>query len=299
MQALQFSTYGGPEVLEVAEVPEPQAGPGQIRIAVRTTSVNPIDWKIRSGAVGTEGALPRQLGFDAAGVVDQVGEGVEKITVGDEVFGLGSDTAAEYAVLNSWAAKPPSMPWAEAAAAGVAGETAHRVLGLLGTTSGQTVLIDGAAGGVGLFGVQLAVARGATVIGTASERNHEFLASLGATPVSYGSGLGDRVRALYPDGVDGVFDAVGKTPVADLIGLVDRPEQVVSIANFAAAGSGIRVTSGGSDGDPTAALAEVAALYAAGRLQIPVQTFPLADAEQAHRLSEGGHVRGKLVLVVG
>src|ERR1017187_4704398 len=151
MRALQFTTYGGPEVLRWADAPDPHAGPGQIRIAVQAASVNPIDWKMLAGAMS--GGQPLDgtgyLGFDAAGVVDEVGEGVTGVSLGDDVFGQGRYTQAKYAVLDSWAAKPPSVDWAVAAAAGVAGETAERGLRLLDVKASDTVFIDGGAGGVG------------------------------------------------------------------------------------------------------------------------------------------------------
>lgn len=299
MRAVQFTTYGGPEVLEIAEVADPQPGPGQIRIGVRATSVNAIDWKIRSGAYGTDDPLPGGLGFDAAGVVDRIGSDVTGVGLGDEVFGLGSPAAAELALLNAWAAKPTQMPWDQAAAAGVGGETAARGLRLLGLTPGDTVLVDGAAGGVGAFVVQVALAQGLTVIGTASEANHEFLSELGATPITYGDGLGDRVRAIAPDGVDGVFDVVGKTRIEDLIALAPKPSQVLSIANFTTApDAGAQVTSKAETIKQSADLAEIARLYAEGRLRIVVQSMDLAEVAEAHRLSQEGHVRGKLVLTV-
>lgn len=297
MQALQFDRHGGPEVLGIADVPEPVPGPGQVRIAMQAASVNVFDTKLRAGRMG--GDLPGGVGVDGAGVVDQVGDGVSEVALGLEVFGLGQRTAAEFAVLDTYTTKPVQMSWIEAAASGTAGETAHRGLGLLGLGSGNTVVIDGAAGGVGVFAVQIAVARGLQVIATASPANHAFLAGLGATPVTYGDGLADRIRALTGDGVHGVLDVVGKSPIEVLTGLVDDPTQVVSIANFDAAAAGARVTSSLSDGDPQAALEEVAGLYTGGSLQIPVQAvFPLGEGAAAHRLSETGHVRGKLVLTV-
>ena len=180
MRALQFSAHGGPEVLEWAEAPEPHAGAGQIRIAVRAASVNPIDWKLMSGAMpgGQPMTGPKYLGFDAAGVVDEVGEGVTGVSVGDEVFGRGRNTQAEYAVLDSWVAKPPSVDWAVAAAAGVAGETAERGLRLLDVKAGDAVFVDGGAGGVGAVAVQMAVARGVRVIASASEANQDYLREL-------------------------------------------------------------------------------------------------------------------------
>lgn len=298
MRALQFTEYGGPEVLVWAEAPEPHAGPGQVRIAVRAASVNPIDWKILSGGTGGEPMSGTgYLGFDAAGVVDEVGEGVTDVSIGDEVLGRGSNTQAEYAVLDSWAAKPAAVDWPVAAAAGVAGETSERGLRLVGVKTGDKVFIDGGAGGVGAVAVQMAVARGAHVVASASEANHDYLRELGATPVLYGAGVADRVREVAGGPVDAVFDVVGKTPVEELVGLAPEPSQVVSIANFAAGAAGVKVTGGGADSRPMQALAEVADLLAQGKLAIKVETFPFDRAAEAYRVSTGGHVRGKLVLV--
>jgi NADPH:quinone reductase-like Zn-dependent oxidoreductase len=299
MRALQFSSHGGPEALEWADAPEPHAGPGQVRISVRAASVNPIDWKLLSGAMSGGEPLPGAgyLGFDASGVVDEVGEGVTDVAVGDEVLGRGSNTQAEYAVLDSWAAKPASVDWAVAAAAGVAGETSERGLRLLGVDAGDTVFIDGGAGGVGAVAVQMAVARGANVIASASAANHDYLRDLGATPVVYGGGVAERVRGAAGGPVDAVFDVAGKTPVQELVALVAEPSHVVSIANFAAGEAGVKVTGGGSDSRPEQAIAEVADLLAQGRLSIKVETFPFSRAAEAYRISKGGHVRGKLVLV--
>jgi NADPH:quinone reductase-like Zn-dependent oxidoreductase len=299
MQALQFRAYGGPEVLEWGEAPEPHAGPGQIRIAVRAASVNPIDWKTIGGALS--GGKPMEgigyLGYDAAGVVDEVGEEVTGVSVGDELFGRGRNTQAEYAVLDSWAAKAPSVDWAVAAAAGVAGETSERGLRLLDVNAGDTLFVDGGAGGVGAVAVQMALARGAKVIASASEANHDYLRELGATPVRYGPGLAERVQAAAGEPVDAVFDVPGKTPVEELISLVPEPSQVVSIANYTAAQAGARVSGGGADSHPMEALALVAELLAQNQLVIKVQTFPFDRAVEAYRISQSGHVRGKLVLV--
>jgi len=299
MRALQFTTYGGPEVLTWADAPDPHAGPGQIRIAVRAASVNPIDWKMLSGTMSGGGPLAGTgyLGYDAAGVVDEVGEGVEGVSVGDDVLGRGSDTQAEYAVLDAWAAKPASVDWAVAGSVGVAGETAERGLRLLGVEAGHTVFIDGGAGGVGAATIQLAAARGAKVVASSSEANHGYLRELGAIPVLYGEGVGDRVLTAAGGPVDAVFDVAGKTPVEDLVALVPEPSQVVTIANFTAAAAGARVTGGGGDSHPMEALALIADLLAQNKLVITVQTFPFARAAEAYRISKDGHVRGKLVLV--
>jgi NADPH:quinone reductase-like Zn-dependent oxidoreductase len=299
MRALQYKAYGGPEVLEWAEAPDPHAGSGQIRIAVRAASVNPIDWKAFSGAVsgGEPMAGTGYLGNDAAGVVDEVGDGVTGVSVGDEVFGRGRNAQAEYAVLDSWAAKPPSVDWAVAAAAGVAGETSERGLRLLDVKAGDTLFVDGGAGGVGAVTVQMALARGAKVIASASEANHDYLREIGATPVLYGQGVAERVRVAAGGPVDAVFDVAGKTPVEDLISLAPEPSQVLSIANFAAGQAGARVTGGGADSHPMEALALVADLLAQNKLVLKVQTFPFDRAAEADRISQGGHVRGKLVLI--
>jgi NADPH:quinone reductase-like Zn-dependent oxidoreductase len=299
MRALQYTVYGGPEVLEWAEAPDPHAGPGQVRIAVRAASVNPIDWKAYSGAMsgGEPMAGTGYLGSDAAGVVDEVGQGVTGVAVGDEVFGRGRNTQAEYALLDSWAAKPPSIDWAVAAAAGVAGETSERGLRLLDVKAGDTLFVDGGAGGVGAATVQMALGRGARVIASASEANHDYLREIGATPVRYGQGVAERVRAAAGGTVVAVFDVAGKTPDADGISLPPEPSQVLSIANFAAGQAGARVTGGGADSHPMEALALVADLLAQNKLVLKVQTYPFDRAAEAYRISQSGHVRGKLVLI--
>lgn len=299
MRALQYRSYGGPEVLEYADAPDPHAGAGQIRIAVKAASVNPIDWKIISGGM-SGGQAPDGVGYlgvDAAGVVDEVGEGVSGVSVGDEVFGKGSGAQAQYAVLDSWAPKAPSVDWSVAAAAAVAGETSERVLRLLGVGSGGTIFIDGGSGGVGSVAVQMAEARGIRVIASASQDNQDYLREIHAIPVLYGDGVAHRVRAAAGGDVDGVFDVAGKTPIEELISLVAKPSQVVSIANFTAGQAGARTTGGGQDSEPFQALAEVADLLAQNKLVIKFQTFPLDRAAEAYRISLGGHVRGKLVLL--
>lgn len=299
MRALQYTTYGGPEVLAWGDAPEPHAGPGQVRVAVRAASVNPIDVKVLSGAMAGGQAMvgTGYLGFDASGVVDEVGEGVGGVAVGDEVLGRGQHTQAEYAVLDSWAPRPASVDWAVAAAAGVAGETSERGLRLLGVEAGDTVFVDGGTGGVGAVAVQMAVAWGAKVVASAGEANHDYLREIGATPVRYGEGVVDRVRAAAGGSPDAVFDVAGKTPVEDLVGLAPEPAQVVSIANFAAGEAGARVSGGGADSRPVQALAHVADLLAQGRVVITVETFPFDRAAEAYRLVQDGHVRGKVVLV--
>ena len=298
MRALQYKSYGGPEVLEVGQAPDVHPTAGTVRVQVRASSVNPIDWKIRAGYLSGGKPLegPGYPGLDAAGVVDEVGEGVTDVVVGDDVFGLGSATNAEFAILQYYAKKPASVDWAAAAAAGVAAETAIRAFELVGVKNGGTVFIDGGAGGVGSVAVQIALARGASVIASAGAGNQDYLREIGATPVLYGDGMVEQVRAIAPDGVDAVFDTAGKTALADLISLVPEPAKVVTIANFAPGDSGVQLTTGRS---PRAneALAETASLLQSNKLVVKFQTFPLDRAAEAHDISQNGHLRGKLVLV--
>ncbi len=303
MKAVTFTDYGPPEVLVVADAEEPHPAEGQIRIAVRAAGVNPIDWKARSGVMREMMPLtfPAVDGREASGVVDEIGPGVTDVATGDEVFGFSvGGAAAEYAVLDDYARKPPGLGWEEAAALPVAVETTLRVFEVLGGLSeGQTIVVNGAAGGVGAVAVQVARARSARVIGTASETNHEFLRSLGAEPTTYGDGMVERIRALAPDGVDLAFDTAGKGGIPDLVTITGDPARGATIADFGAAALGVKVT-GGSGGRAHGALDEAARLVEAGQLHVPVQqTFAFAQAPEAHRLSETGHVRGKLVLVPG
>ena len=260
-------------------------------------SINVFDGKVLTGlmAGGRPLPAPTGLGLDATGVVDEIGEGVSGVAIGDDVLGLGQHTQAEYAVLTEWTAKPPSLDWGVAGAAPTVSETAIRGLELLGVGAGSTVLVDGASGGVGAVAVQVAVARGATVVGTASAANAGYLREIGATPLTYGEGLSERIAALGV-ALDAVFDVAGKTPIAELVALVPEPSQVVSIANFSADEAGARV-SGGGEIDKTAALTEAARLLEHSQLVIKIQTFPLDRAREGYAQVLTGHTRGKVVLL--
>ncbi|MBK3591888.1 MULTISPECIES: NADP-dependent oxidoreductase [Streptomyces] len=297
MKKVSFAEFGGPDVLRLTDAEEPHAGPGRIRIAVRAAGVNPVDWRIREGQVlGAHPVeLPAGVGLDAAGVVDEVGEGVEGIEVGDHVFGEGSSTYAEFAVLSVWARMPEGLTYEEAAGYPSVVETALRIVREAGVRPGQTLLVSGASGGVGSAVLQIARDRGITVIGTAGAANQEYLRSLGALATTYGEGWAERVRQLGR--VDAALDLAGSGVIRELVELTGDPGKVVSIADLDAPKLGVRFS--GVAGSVPDALAEAAALIARGRLHIPVEkSYTLAEAAAAHIDSQAGHTRGRRVIVV-
>ncbi|MEV6635926.1 NADP-dependent oxidoreductase [Actinoplanes sp. NPDC051470] len=303
MFAVQFDRFGGPEVLHLgtADVPEPRAG--EIRVRVRAAGVSPVDAGLRSGSTPMSArlTLPHIPGVDAAGVVDAIGDGVAGVAVGDDVFGLVDvatlgGASAEYAVLQMWAPKPAAVPWTQAGAAGTSVETATRALDRLDLRPGMTLLVDGAAGGVGSMAVQLAAAREVRVIGTARAGNHDFLTGLGATPVAYGPGLAGRVAART---VDRALDVAGAGSLPDLIALTGDPAAVLTLADFTAREHGVRLSMGRLAGEPDGrhGLSAAAELFTQGRFAVPVEAvFPVEKAADAHRAIERGSRRGKLVL---
>ncbi|TKI02834.1 NADP-dependent oxidoreductase [Martelella alba] len=299
MKAVSFNAFGGPDVLEVVERLNPHPGPGQIRIAVRAAGINASDWKKRQGLMDPQ--LPQTLGYEAAGIVDELGEGVTDAAVGDRVFGFCANGAAqaELAVLTYYAPIPSALDFAVAASLPAAIETAARALDKLGVVGGNTLLINGASGNIGAAAVQFAVERGARVIGTASPANHALLRSLGAEAVAYGDGMTHRIRALAPEGVDLALDVAGNGILPELIDLAGGAEHVVTIADFnGARRHGVRF-SRGDDGRALYVLSCIGTLIASGRFSLPaVQTFPLADVADAHRVGEAGRATGKLVLLV-
>jgi len=299
MKAVRFSRFGASDVLEIVDLPDPHPGAGEIRIRVRAAGVNASDWKKRQGLLDQE--LPQTLGYEAAGIVDELGDGVSGVAVGDEVFGASPYGAAqaELAVLSDWASVPPGLGFIAAAAIPAAAETAARALDQLGARRGETILINGASGSVGSAAVQLAIARGARVIGTGSPARHEYLRALGAVPVAYGEGMRDRVRAVAHGGIDRALDVAGSGVLPELIELTGAAGRVLTVADFPGAQRyGVRF-SRGDEGRATYALAEVAEMAAAGRFRVVVgETFALSDIAEAHRVGEAGSVRGKLVLTV-
>jgi NADPH:quinone reductase-like Zn-dependent oxidoreductase len=314
MPAVVVATaFGGPEVLSVTDQQTAAPGPGEARLKVRAAGVNPIDWRTYSGAMGADPArLPIRLGSEAAGVVTAAGPGAVgpagPVAPGDEViaFRVSGGYAAELVVpAQALVPKPPTLDWPQAAGLMVTGAAAWHALAATGVSAGDTVLIHGAAGGVGLMAVQLAAARGATVVATASPARHDFLRGLGAIPVAYGDGLAERVRAAAPAGVGAALDLVGTDEAIDVsLALVADRGRIATLAAFArGAQAGIKVLGGGPGADPgteirAAARLELARLAQDGTLRVFVaRTFPLADTAAAHRASMTGHSTGKIALI--
>jgi enoyl reductase len=303
MRAVVIDGYGGPEVLRLAEVAEPVAGPGQVRVKVRTAGVNPVDVKQRSGffAAVAQARFPLRLGNEYAGTVDQVGAGVADFAVGDAVFGSATGQCyAESVVVDAAdvVAKPEELGWDAAGGLPAVGQTAYTAVEQIGGVGrGETLLVHAAAGGVGTVAVQIARLRGATVIGTASEANHDYLRSLGAVPVAYGPGLLDRVRALAPGGVDAALDAVGGDATAVSLALVADRRRIGTTIDAAAAQEHGFLRVGGRT---TPGLRQLAEWCRTGDLVLPSVTgYPLDQVAAAHRQVEAGHTRGKVVLRVG
>ncbi|MFE9258032.1 NADP-dependent oxidoreductase [Streptomyces sp. NPDC006879] len=303
MRAMAYDSYGGLDVLAPLHLPRPKCGPGEVLVRVRRAAVNPVDWKLMGGHLDAlmDVYFPVVPGWDVAGVVEELGIDVPEFSVGDEVMAYArkdyvhGGTFAELVSVpvRALAPKPASMSWDEAAGLPLAGLTAYQLLNRLQVNAQDTLLIHGAAGGVGFFGTQIARSLGARVIATASERNHQLLAEQGAEPVAYGDGLVDRVRALAPEGVSVVADFVG--------GVLDTTRAVLraggrhaSIADhqvLAAGGSWIWVRPSGDD------LAALGALAESGRLRVPVaRVFPLEELAEAFTLSQSGHVHGKIII---
>lgn len=308
---VQAKAYGGPEVLELSEAGVRDPGPGEVRLRVRAAGVNPADVKSYSGEWGADPAqLPKRLGYEAAGVITALGTnalGPEgPVAVGDEViaFRVGGAYATELVVpATAIVPKPASLDWAEAGGLMLTGATAVHTLTATAVGEGDTVLIHGGSGGVGLMAVQLAGLRGARVIATASPGKHELLRSLGAEPVTYGDGLLDRVRTAAPSGITAALDLIGTDEALDTsLALVRDHARIATIANFTRGpAEGVQVLgSGGDSGEEIrdAARPELARLAGEGRLRVIVAaTYPLDQVAEAHRALTTGHAAGKIVLL--
>ena len=305
-RAVRFDEYGGVDVLHVDDVDPPQPGPGQLLLRVRAAGINPGEAKIRQGLMHERfpATFPSGEGSDLAGVVEEVGDGVTGFAPGDEVLGFTHNRAshAELAVVEARnvTRKPPSVPWEVAGALYVVGVTAWAAVGAVDLSAEDTVVVSGAAGGVGSLVVQLARRTGARVIGLASERNHEWLRSHDVTPVTYGDGVEQRIRNAAGGTPDAFIDTVGEGYVELALKLGVRPERIETIADFAAAQQhGTQMAGSMSPDNPAQVLADLAALIDRGELEIPIAgVYPLDQVRDAFREVERGHTHGKIVLVV-
>jgi NADPH:quinone reductase-like Zn-dependent oxidoreductase len=298
--AVVMSGYGPPEVLQWVGVPQRVPSEGQIRIKVKAAGIGPTDLELRAGSLLDIPLPPNAvLGFEAAGTVDAVGPDVTGTSIGDSVttllFSMGG--YAEYAVASIWTRKPDTVSWIDAAALPSSAEAAAGVLRQLNVKSGETLLLVGGGGSVGIIATQLAVARGINVISAVGEHDETLARELGATPVRYGEGLVARVRAL--GAVDAVFDAAGRGVLADAIALAGGPERVITLSDPAAADFGVTLSQPTSDRAP-GALDETIALLADGRLRLRAHTsMPMQQAAEAHRRLESSSLHERIILTLG
>jgi NADPH:quinone reductase-like Zn-dependent oxidoreductase len=303
-KAVRFDEYGGIDVLRVVEVDRPVPGPGQVLVKMRAAGINPGEASIRKGLMHGRwpATFPSGQGSDLAGTVEELGDGVEEFAVGDEVIGFTHQRASHAELVVTEAAKlthrPHNVPWEAAGALFVAGTTAYAAVRAVSLTSGDTLVVSAAAGGVGSIVVQLAVTAGAKVIGLAGEAKHTWLAEHGVTPVTYGDGVADRVRAATGGRVDAFIDAFGGGYVDLAIELGVRPDRINTIIDWAAAKEHGAKTDGTATAATADVLAELAGLISDGRIEIPIaRGYPLDQVRDAYRELERRHTRGKIVLI--
>jgi len=302
-RAIRFDEYGDVEVLRVEDVPRPAPGPGQVLVEVRAAGINPGEGSIRQGLLHSRfpATFPSGQGSDFAGVVASLGEGVPDIAVGDEVIGFVDTRSshAEFVVAEAanLTPRPSGVPWDVAGSLFVAGTTAYAAVGAVCPREGETVVVSGAAGGVGSLAVQLARLAGATVIGLAGEANHEWLRELGVIPVSYGEGVLSRIREAAPSGVHAFVDTFGSGYVELALHLGIHPGRIDTIIDWAAAEKYNVKTDGNAAGASADVLRELALLLDKGLLTLPIaRVYPLAEVRDAYRELERRHTRGKIVL---
>ena len=302
-KAVRFDEYGGIDVLYVTEVERPSPGPGQVLVGVKRAGINPGETGIREGALDGiwPATFPSGQGSDLAGVVEEVGEGVDGFAAGDEVVGFVNTRSshAELAVVEAddLTPKPSNVSWEEAGALFVAGATAYAAVRAVAAGEGDTVVISGAAGGVGSIAVQLAKNAGAEVIGLAGEANHAWLSEHGAIPVAYGEGQADRIREASGGKVDAFIDAFGSGYVELALELGVRPEKIDTIVDFAAAEKHGVKAEGGMAAASADVVAELVGLISEGKLEIPIaKVYPLDEVREAYRDLARGHTRGKIAL---
>jgi NADPH:quinone reductase-like Zn-dependent oxidoreductase len=304
VKAVRFDEYGDVDVLKVVDVPKPVPGPGQVLVQVKAAGINPGEAKVREGLLHARwpATFPSGQGSDLAGVVAETGLGVTGFAAGDEVIGYTDNRAsqAEYVVVEEQdlTAKPAGVPWEVAGALNVVGATAYAAVRAVALTEGDTLVVSGAAGGVGSLAVQLARRAGATVIGLAGPAHHEWLAGHGIIPVAYGAGTADRIRQAAAK-VDAFIDTFGADYVQMALALGVEPSRIDTIVRFdAVAEYGVKAE-GSAAGAGAATLAELAGLIAAGQLEVPIAaTYPLAQVQDAYRRLASGHLLGKIVLTI-
>ncbi|MEU2872192.1 NADP-dependent oxidoreductase [Streptomyces olivoreticuli] len=302
-KAVRFTEYGGIDVLKVVDVGRPSPGHGQVLVKVVTAGINPGETKIREGLLHDRwpAAFPSGQGSDFAGTVEETGEGVDGFAPGDEVIGFTDRRAshAEYVLAEATELihRPAGVPWEQAGALFVAGTTAYAAVRAVALAPGDTVVVSGAAGGVGSLAVQLARQAGATVIGLASEPNHAWLTAHGTIPVRYGDGVADRIRAAADGRVDAFVDTFGDGYIELALDLGVRPDRIDTIIDFAGAEKHGTKAEGSAKAAGAEVLGELAALADQGRLEIPVaKVYPLVDVRDAYRELERQHTQGKIVL---
>jgi NADPH:quinone reductase-like Zn-dependent oxidoreductase len=303
MKAVRFDSYGDVDVLHVVEVPDPSPGDGEVLVRVKAAGINPGEAAIRNGLLHERfpATFPSGEGSDLAGVLEQAGPGAESWHVGDEVIGFTNNRAshAELVVVpaENLIPRPAAVPWDAAGALFIVGATAWAAVRAVGASTDDVVVISGAAGGVGTIAVQLARNAGASVIGLASERHHDWLRDHGATPLSYGDGVAQRIRDAAGGGVDAFIDTYGSGYVDLAIELGVAPERIDTIIDYQAAGRHGAKTDGSAVGGSAAVLAELTQLIADGKLEVPIaSTYPLEQVRDAYRELEQRHTLGKIVL---
>ena len=303
-KAVRYDEFGGIDVLRVDEVERPVPGVGQVLVQVKAAGINPSEAAIRTGAVSDmfPSRFPSGQGSDLAGVIEEVGAGVGGFSPGDEVIGFSQKRASQAELVlveaGNLTRKPKNLSWEVAGGLYVAGVTAWGAVHSVRLEKGEIVVISGAAGGVGSLAVQLAGRAGATVIGLASESNHEWLQSHGVIPVAYGDGVTDRIKATAPNGVDAFIDTHGNGYVELALALGVAPERIDTIADFAAAAKhGVKTVGGAEAGPGAEVLTELAALIADGYLEVRIaNVYPLTQVREAYTELERRHTRGKIVL---
>ena len=302
-RAVRFDEYGGIDVLQVVDVERPVPGPGQVLVRVEAAAINPGEAAIRQGFVHDKwpSTFPSGQGSDLAGTVEEVGDGVDGFTVGDEVLGYTYDRSSQAELVvtetDKLTRRPPGVPWDAAGSIFVAGTAAYASVRAVSPGKGDTVVVSGAAGGVGSIAVQLARNTGATVVGLAGEANHRWLVDHDVIPVAYGEGVADRIRAAAGAQVDAFLDTFGADYVDLALGLGVTPDRINTVINFAAVAKyGVKAEGNAAAHGPEV-LAELARDVDEGRLEIPIAgAYPLSQVQDAFRELEKRHTHGKIVL---